>query len=69
MLPVTAGVSLQQVTKVVNFLVVNYPSAYNVIIDRPTLNQMKAITSTYHLLMHFPIEGEVGEVRRDQKIV
>lgn len=50
-LPMMAGVSPQQVPKAVDFLVVDCPSAYNVIIGRPTLNQMKAVTSTYHLLM------------------
>lgn len=53
------GVSPQQVTKAINFLVVDCPSVYNAIIDRPTLNKMKAITSTYHLLMHFPTEEGV----------
>lgn len=51
---------------VIDFLVVNYPSASNAILGRPALNQMKEVTSTYHLLMHFPIEAGVGEVRGDQ---
>lgn len=50
-LPITTRVSPHQVTKAVDFLVVDYPLACNAIIDRPTLNKMKAITSTYHLLM------------------
>lgn len=65
-LPVTAGVSPRQVTKVVDFLVVNCPSANNVIIGRPTLNKMKAITLTYHLLMLFPTEEGIGEVKGNQ---
>lgn len=65
-LPVTAGVSPRQVTKAVDFLVVNCSSAYKAIIVRPTLNKMKAITSTYHLLMRFPTEKGVGEVRGEQ---
>lgn len=64
-LPVIAETRPHQVTKVVNFLIVDRPSAYNVIIKRPTLNKMKAVTSTYYLLMCFPIE-EVGEVRGHQ---
>lgn len=65
-LPVTAGTRPHQVTKVVNFLIVDRPSAYNAIIGRLTLNKMKAVTSTYHLLMRFSIEEGVGEVRGDQ---
>lgn len=64
----TVGVSPSQVTKVVEFLVVDCPSAYNAIIGRPTLNKMKAITFTYHLLMRFSAEGGFGEVRGNQTI-
>lgn len=56
----------KQVTKVINFLVVDYPSAYNVILRRPALNQMKTTTSNYYLLMCFPTERGVGEVRGDR---
>ena len=44
------------------FLVVDYSFAYNAILGRPTLNSWKAMTSTYHLIIKFPTEYEVGEV-------
>ena len=44
----------------------DYPSSYNVIIRRPTLNRWKAATSTYCLKVKFPIENSVGEVKGDQ---
>ena len=50
----------QQITKKVNFLVVDYSSSYNVIIERPTLNSWKTITSTYHLSVKFPTDYGVG---------
>ena len=56
----------QQITKDVTFLVVDCSSAYNAILGQPTLNSWKAITSTYHLMIKFPTEYEVGEVRGDQ---
>lgn len=49
-LPITTSLKAQ-VTKEITFLVVNYPSAHNAILGRPSLNQMKAITFTYHLMM------------------
>ena len=61
-LPVVVGAHPQQITKEVNFLVVDCSSSYNVIIGRPTLNSWKAVTSTYHLSVKFPTEHGVGKV-------
>ena len=58
----------QQITKDVTFLIVDYSSAYNAILGRPTLNSWKVVTSTYHLMIKFPIEYGVGEVRGDQVV-
>ena len=40
--------------------------SYNAIIGRPTLNNWKAVTSTYHLSIKFPTEYEIGQVQGDQ---
>lgn len=56
----------RQKTWVIDFLVVNYPSAYNAILERLTLNLLRVATLIYHLLMGFPTEGGVREVRGDQ---
>ena len=40
--------------------------AYNVILGQPTLNSWKAVTSTYHLMIKFPMDYEVGELRGNQ---
>ena len=53
-------------TRQLDFLVVDCPSSYNVIIGRPTLNRWKAATSTYCLKVKFPTDNRVGEVRGDQ---
>ena len=60
------GAYPQQVTKDVNFLVIDCSSSYNAIIGRPTLNNWKVVTSTYHLLVKFPTEYGVGQVQEDQ---
>ena len=65
-LSVTVGDYPQQITKDVTFLVVDCSSTYNAILGRPTLNSWKAVTSTYHLMIKFPIEYGVEEVRGDQ---
>ncbi|XP_059460362.1 uncharacterized protein LOC132189629 [Corylus avellana] len=67
-LPVTAGTAPRQSTIMVDFLVIDRPSAYNMIIGRPALNQLRVVTSTYHLKMKFPTMEGVGEVRGDQVI-
>ena len=56
----------QQITKNVNFLVVDCSSSYNAIIGRPTSNNWKAVTSTYHLSVMFPTKHEVGQVQGEQ---
>ena len=48
------------------FLVVDCSFAYNGIIKQPTLNSWKAATSTYHLMIKFPTDYWVGELRGDQ---
>ena len=68
-LTVTVGTQPRQLTRQLDFLVVDCPSSYNVIIRRPTLNRWKAVTSTYCLKVKFPIENGVGEVRRNQILV
>jgi hypothetical protein len=62
-----AGTSPQQKTIMLKFLVVERWSAYNVILGRPALNDLGAITSTPHLCMKFPTNSGVGVVRGDQK--
>ncbi|XP_058099689.1 uncharacterized protein LOC131244036 [Magnolia sinica] len=66
-LSVTAGEGRNQVTLLVDFLVVNTPSAYNAILGRPSLNSMRAVVSTYHLMMKFPALGGIEYLRGDQR--
>ena len=45
-----------------DFLVINQPSAFNVVLDRPSLRALKAITNIYHLLIKFSTPNGVGQV-------
>ena len=65
-LPVVVGAYPKQITKEVNFLVVDCSSSYNAIIERPTLNSWKVVTSTYHLSVKFLTEYGIGQVHGDQ---
>ncbi|KAK3026486.1 hypothetical protein RJ639_041783 [Escallonia herrerae] len=51
-----------------DFVVVRVPSAYNAILGRTSLNQLKAVVSTYHMKMKFPTEHGIGEVKGDQVV-
>ena len=62
----TVGDYPQQITRDVTFLVVNCSSAYSGILRQPTLNSWKAATLTYHLMIRFPTEYGIGELRDDQ---
>ncbi|GMN38363.1 hypothetical protein TIFTF001_007585 [Ficus carica] len=66
-LSVAIGDGPERVTRMVEFIVVDRPSAYNVILGRPTLNAIKAVVSTYHLAMKFPTKGGIGVFRGNQK--
>ena len=49
-----------------NFLVIDQLSAFNAVLDRPSLRALKAITSIYHLLMKFPTPNSMGQVHGNQ---
>ncbi|KAL0408053.1 UNVERIFIED_CONTAM: hypothetical protein Sradi_1739700 [Sesamum radiatum] len=64
-LPLTMGRGTTRRTCLLKFLVVNVPSAYNVILGRPMLNTFQAVISTYHMKFKFPTPGGVREVQSD----
>ena len=65
-LSVVVGDYSQQIAKDVTFLVVDCSFAYNSILRRPTLNLWKAVTSTYHLMIKFPTDYGMEELRGNQ---
>jgi len=55
-------------TEKIKYLVVNAPSAYNIMLGRPTLNRIGAIPSTRHMKVKLPsMEGVVITIKSDQK--
>ena len=67
-LVLTLGDPPCQATTVVRFLIVDAPSAYNMLLGRPSLNVIKAIPSAYHMMIKFPTTSRVGMVRGDQRV-
>ena len=67
-LVLTLGEPPCQATTTARFLVVDAPSAYNMLLGRPFLNAIKAIPSAYHMMIKFPIVSGVGMVRGDQRV-
>ena len=61
-LVLTLGDPPCQATTTVRFLIVDAPSAYNVLLGRPSLNAIKAIPSAYHMVIKFPTINRVGMV-------
>ncbi|KAL5554501.1 hypothetical protein UlMin_041902 [Ulmus minor] len=68
-LPVGLGSSPCQHIQAVDFVLVDCPSPYNAIIGRPTLNKIRAVTSTYHLLVKFPTEDLIIFLREHHDVL
>ncbi|XP_075479421.1 uncharacterized protein LOC142520304 [Primulina tabacum] len=66
MLPLTLGSQDLKRTVMTSFTVVDSPSSYNIILGRPAMNELRAVASTYHQKIKFPVGARVGEVRGDQ---
>ena len=55
-------------TEKIKYLVVNAPSAYNILLGRPTLNRTGAVPSTRHMKVKLPfMEGLIITICSDQK--
>ena len=67
-LVLTLGDPPCQATTTVRFLIVDAPSAYNILLGRPSLNAIRAIPSVYHMVIKFLTANGVGMVRGDQRI-
>ena len=67
-LVLTLGEPPCQATTTARFLIVDAPSAYNMLLGRPSLNAIKVIPSAYHMIIKFPTMHGVGMVRGDQRV-
>ncbi|XP_075491166.1 uncharacterized protein LOC142529496 [Primulina tabacum] len=65
-LPLTLGSQDLRKTVMTSFIEVDSPLSYNIILGRPAINELRAVASTYHQKIKFPVGAQVGEVRGDQ---
>ncbi|GMN39714.1 hypothetical protein TIFTF001_008941 [Ficus carica] len=66
-LSIIVGDGQERAIRMVEFIVVDRPSVYNIILGRLILNALKSVVSTYHLAMKFPTPGGVGLFRGNQE--
>ncbi|XP_052193775.1 uncharacterized protein LOC127802122 [Diospyros lotus] len=64
-LPLVVGKGSRTSQVMLDILVADVPVAYNMILGRSGLNALRAIPSTYHMMMKFPTINGIGEVRGD----
>ncbi|XP_052177535.1 uncharacterized protein LOC127791591 [Diospyros lotus] len=67
-LPFTIGGEGREATALAEFLIIDYPSAYNVVLGRPVMNELDMVTSTRALTVKFPTTNETGCVRGEQHL-
>ena len=65
LLPVTFGSKPREVCHMIKFHVINTASPYNIILGRPTMSKLRAITSVTHLKLKFPTPRGVGVVKAE----
>ena len=67
-LVLTMGDPPCQETTTTRFLIVDSPSAYNMLLGRPSLNAIRVIPSAYHMVIKFPTANGVGMVQVNQRV-
>lgn len=65
----TIGKVFYQIIYIIDFLIVDHPSAYNIILSRPFLAATKAAVSMHYLAMNIPIAEEVITITDDQQSI
>ncbi|KAI3757912.1 hypothetical protein L6452_05456 [Arctium lappa] len=65
---ITLPVYAKGINRQTKFNVVDCSSAYNVILGRPWIHDMKAVPSTYHQTLKFPTQWGVQEIKGERKV-
>ena len=65
---ITLPIAVKDKVQMTELMVVDAPSAYNMIVRRPWLHSMKVVSSTYHQKVKYPTATGVDEIRGDQAV-
>ncbi|KAI3667466.1 hypothetical protein L6452_42524 [Arctium lappa] len=65
---ITLPVYAKGINRQTKFNVVDCSSAYNVMLGRPWIHNMKAVPSTYHQTLKFPTQWGVQEIKGERKV-
>ena len=63
----TIGSGSRKSQVMLDFLVIDVPFVYNMILGRSGLSALRAVPSTYHMVLKFPTLGGIGKVKGDQR--
>ena len=63
---ISLPVYVARINRMTTFLVLDSPSAYNLIMGRPWIHDMRAVSSTYHQVIKFPTKLGVQEIKDDR---
>ena len=63
---ITLLVYARGVNLYMNFVVLDSPSTYNVILGRPWIHEMRAVPSTFHQIIGFSTKWEIKEIKGEQ---
>lgn len=64
--PILMGITPRWITLMVDFLTLKASSTYNTILVRPLFRMFQVVVSTYHLIVKFPTNHRVYELKGDQ---
>ena len=67
-LPLTLGEAGRQATTLTDFLIIDCPSTYNMVLGRPAMNELNVVTSTKTLTVKFLTPNGIGCVRGEQHL-
>ena len=65
---ITLPISVKDKVQMTELMVVDAPSAYNMIVGWPWLNSMKVVPSTFHQKVKFPTANGIDEIQGDQAV-
>ena len=51
---------------IMEFIILDVPSPYNVVLGRSGIHMMRAVSSTHHQLLKYPMPSGTANIRGDQ---